>query len=505
MPCKRFGAKKQMLTECRAFYRNDPVQLKRIEEFKKTYKPCDAIRWYTKPGFLFDLVNKALRSGDALALYTFRYFIIDLYKRFKEIQNIHSNTSIRLYRGARIHLNEVKNLRVGSLVTTNSFLSCSLDSAVAKSFCSIDPETGKTPSRSRKEKRQFVFYIIDVDLEKFPDTELANVSGYTDYPQEKEMIFMLGSIFTINNKIYRPKERLWVIKMSSSSDKTQSGRKYEPYIHRRLRDTDAVMLFGHALVSIKGDYMHSKDYFENLLKTLPINHPARPVIYYDLGRIYRSLEEYKTALDYFQKAKRLLRQLLPKRMFDYCRALGGSGSVHSRLGHWKRAINILEKIINVYRKFLPYDHTETPFDLNRLGYAYYNAKRYEDALSTLYKADEFFQNRMTIDHQGHAETFFILGLVYRALGNQEESYKFFMNTLHKRHQLLAKDHPDIASTYYQLSLIHEERGEYKIAFEYAKKSLDIRFFKLPPSHSKLKDSNTLVKRLKKNRFAIEGA
>jgi hypothetical protein len=61
--------------------------------------------------------------------------------------------------------------------------------------------------------------------------------------------------------------------------------------------------------------MHSLDYSRRLL----------------LGRIYRFLEKYEKALGCFRSTQLLLRRLLPQRMFDYCRALDGAGTIYLEL------------------------------------------------------------------------------------------------------------------------------------------------------------------------------
>ncbi|CAF1238134.1 unnamed protein product [Rotaria sp. Silwood1] len=88
-----------------------------------------------------------------------------------------------------------------------------------------------------------------------------------------------------------------------------------------------------------------------------------------------------------------------------------------------------------------------------------------------------------------------MGLVYRALDNDKEALICFQEALRKRHSLLGKDHPYLASTYYQLSLIHSDRAEYEFALDYVQKSLNIQLIKLPHSHSELKLSRELLRRL----------
>ena len=499
MPCNSVEAKQQMLAECRAYYRGNPIQLSRINEFEHTYQASDAIFWYTKPGFLSYLVNKTLRSGHIMALYRFRYFIKDLCKRLEEVSRVQPNISFRLYRGAILHRNEIESLQIESLMATNGFFSCSCNRSVAEMFIGIDPSTGRSPSHGRDERQQFVLFEIDVDITKSPNIVVANVVSHSAIPAENEMIFTIGSTFMIRHIIYDNQKNAWFIQMSSFSNWAQIDKEYDRYIRKRLQLTNSTILFGHALATIKSEYAQSLEYFHRLLRTLPLDDSDHPNVHYNLGRIYLILEKYEKAITCFRCAQLLLRRLLPQRIFDYCRALRGIGSVYSRLGDSKRAIYRLEQAITLQRRFLPDNHTEIPFHLNRLGHAFVRASQFERAIFVLDNADNFFQTRMPIDHQGHGQTLHTLGLAFRALGDEEKAYSYFKEALCKRDLLLAKDHPQVACTCYQLSLIHKDRGEYELALAYAKRSLRIQSVKLPYYHSELRQSIQLVEELQKTR------
>ncbi|CAF5048866.1 unnamed protein product [Rotaria sp. Silwood1] len=105
---------------------------------------------------------------------------------------------------------------------------------------------------------------------------------------------------------------------------------------------------------------------------------------------------------------------------------------------------------------------------------------------------------MPVDHQGYAETLHSMGLVYHGIGDDKKALICFQEALRQRHSLLGKDHPYLASTYYQLSLIHNDRVEYEIALDYVQKSLNIQLIKLPHSHSQLKLSKELLRRLQQH-------
>ncbi|CAF1207135.1 unnamed protein product [Rotaria sp. Silwood1] len=498
MPRGSLQAKYDMLRECRAYYRNDVVQLAQIDEFERKYQSKDAIRWYTKPGFLFYIVNRALPSQDVWVLYTCRYFIVDLCCCLEEVSSLQSFASVRLYREAKLNRDELEQLQVGSLVSTNAFFSCSSDRNVADMFIGIDLISDIWSTHNRNAWQQFVLFIIDVNCKTSMNIVVADVSNESELPDENEMIFNFGSTFIINKISFDNNKGIWLIQMSSSLDHIRINDQYEKYIHTRLQHTNPTILFGHSLANISCDYVQSMNYFHRLLRILPIDDVERPNIYYNLGRIYRFIEKFEKSLECFRCAQLLIRLLLPERMFDYCRILSRTGIVYSYLEDSERALKVLRQALVLHKKSFPVNHTEIPFHLNRLGYAYFKAKQYNHVLSVLNSAENFLQTKMPVNHQEYTKTLHSIGLVYRCLNDDKRALICFQEALRKRHSLLGKDHPNLASTYYQLSLIHKDRADYEIALDYVKKSLNIQLIKLPQFHSELKQSQELLRCLQQH-------
>jgi hypothetical protein len=54
--------KEEFLRRCRSFYSSNQSELKRINEFERTYLPEDALKWYTKNSFFFKIINFLLRD-----------------------------------------------------------------------------------------------------------------------------------------------------------------------------------------------------------------------------------------------------------------------------------------------------------------------------------------------------------------------------------------------------------------------------------------------------------
>ncbi|CAF3441770.1 unnamed protein product [Rotaria sp. Silwood1] len=229
MPHNSSEAKQQMLRECRKCYNGNVSQMKKIAKFEKTYRACDAIRWYTKVCFLSTLVNKTLRSENVHALYLFRYFIFDLCESLAKARYSNS-TSISVYRGTILCRDEIEQLHVGSLVSTNGFLSSSRFLEVALAFISSAEGVDMQINRNCNNSEQFVLFKIDIDINQSPDVVVADISSESLIPDEKEFLFDLGTTFIITNIYYDDPNYMWNSQMTASNQVAQLNHEYDSYM-----------------------------------------------------------------------------------------------------------------------------------------------------------------------------------------------------------------------------------------------------------------------------------
>ena len=493
MPHNSPEAKSQMLRECRKRYHNCSSQMQKIAEFEKTYRTSDAILWYTKSCFLSDLVNRSLRSKNVHALYLFRYFIFDLCESLARAR-YSSLAPICVYRGTILHRNEIEQLHVGSLVSTNGFLSSSRSLRVALSFVSSSQEFGMGANGNRNNLQQCVLFKIDIDLNLSPDIVVADISGESQIPDEMEFLFDLGTTFKITDIFYDDEKCIWNIQMTASNEVAQLNREYDSYMLERLSETNATILFGRMLAHL-GEYSLAVGYFQRFLRVLPIEHADRPIIHCELARMYRFLGKHQQAIHYFRCAKLLQRRSLPNNNYEYGMTLAGLGTVYLELNDSKRAVCVLEQASVYYNLVFQSYNTETIFHLNRLSYAYYLERKYERALDLINKALASYKQKMPVDHPGHAQAHHNLGLVYHAMGNNDKAFASYKEALRMRETLLALNHPYVARTCFQIGLLCEEQEDYIEALKYARRALTIQELKLPSNHHELNLTRELVGRL----------
>jgi hypothetical protein len=497
MPYNSFEAKREMLAECRACCRNNTHELEMIKTFEREYRSTDAIYWYTKPCFLYRLVNRALRTEDNIILHKFRYFIIDLCARLEQTA-LTSNTcpnSFRVYRGSKLSRDEAEKLKVGSLVATNSFFSSSRDRQVAQCFIGIDPATNISLNRSREDQCQYVLFEITVDLNNSPEVVITDVSDQSAVRAENELVFNLGTTFVITDARHDNSDRLWYVELTSSSEVGKLIREYRTHFQSRFVETKPVILFGHLTAEMQSNYSGALAYFHRVLRSTSWDDEDRPDIYHYLGRVYRAMGKNQQAITYFRCAQLIQRRRLPQSSMAYGRVLSCLGTVHAELGNLAQAIHLYEQAMDIYRRVLPKNHYEFGFHSNRLAQVYWQSGHYETARLLLMNTLSFVKETMPENSPGQAQTLHIMGLVQHSLNNREEAVYYFNQSLKMRETLQSNDHPYLARTCYELSVLYGEQNDNATAFEYAQRALRICETKLPLNHSQRQQVMALVQRL----------
>jgi hypothetical protein len=211
LPVVTDHSKEEMIRNCQSYYRHNHAELAKIEEFKKTYDRKNAIQWYTKDSFIYRMVNKALRTENIKTLYFLRSFIYDLHHQLVDahssmLSDTNESNVLTLYRGARLPLSELNELRnnTGALITMNGFLSTSRSYDVAIAFAQGPIITDYTS----------VLFKITVDLDTPKPMCIADISEYSSFPDEQEVLFNVGCIFRVGTTQYSIGRKMWKVSLT---------------------------------------------------------------------------------------------------------------------------------------------------------------------------------------------------------------------------------------------------------------------------------------------------
>ena len=238
---------REMFDECRAYYRSNRRMIEQIDRFQQTYKSANAIREYTRDGFLYRIVNHGLRTKNMGIIRKFSPFIRDLnsqlHKYHQEYYKSKKDYIRVVYRGQHLNLEELEYLRSVSksnnpVITMTSFTSASLDPEVALNFASS--MNGRLPCLFEI----IIFDSYNADQEDMYKYEqaFANIASLSDMPDEQEVLFSLVTRFSVKHVGYpiNQSNRTWVPIVLKLSSIAEAGSNYSHFdiTERTEKETD---------------------------------------------------------------------------------------------------------------------------------------------------------------------------------------------------------------------------------------------------------------------------
>ena len=189
-----------ILEACEMVKRSDaddaaPLTAKDKDDFRSSYTPDTAIGWYTRPGFLFGLFNKACRMVNTSTMIPFHAMIQDIHHRLNTLHIQQGNTDTPVltktfYRGqAEWGVDEVAKILAseGCLLSMNTILSTTTNYQVACSYVS-----------GANKATNILFAITVNDEEDVVGRQVfASISGVSRIQDECEVLFGMSAVFRV--------------------------------------------------------------------------------------------------------------------------------------------------------------------------------------------------------------------------------------------------------------------------------------------------------------------
>ncbi|CAF0817049.1 unnamed protein product [Adineta steineri] len=195
-------AKQDLLHFARVYYTDNDLELQRINNFDKTYKPSEASEWYTSDSFVYRLLNKAIRTENIDLLFACRFFITDLHHQLESLHKPYIEricsydlSELLVYRGQQMTSDDFNKLKanIGELISINSFLSTSLDRQVALMYAG---------DKTIHPTMESVLFKIKININENSKTHqhpFASISEFSRFEDEQEVLFSLSSMFRIES------------------------------------------------------------------------------------------------------------------------------------------------------------------------------------------------------------------------------------------------------------------------------------------------------------------
>lgn len=277
----------ELIDRCRNEYDGDGSELSNIREFEQSYSSAEALWWYTRQSFFYKTLNVALRTQDIHMIVLFRAVIVDIYHQLQKNQ---AKNPLRVYRSQLMSSDELDHLKqkTGHFISVNSFFSTSTEYKTALFF--LGDITSLTDLKP-------VLFEIDADPKIATSKPFADITEYSQFTEESEVLFMLGSIFRLQS-IDCNDDQIWIIRMTLCGDNEHDLRQVLAHMKQEtgVGKTDFRVL-GTILWNM-GKFDLAEKYFNRLLRELPLNHPSLSSLYKDLAKVASQKKDYDMSVQW---------------------------------------------------------------------------------------------------------------------------------------------------------------------------------------------------------------
>jgi tetratricopeptide (TPR) repeat protein len=469
---------KDLVTYCRDQYANNSNELKFIKEFEETYREHSPIYWYTHPGFIYSMLNRALRTLEVDTIIKMGFFIQDLYK---EINKLHikqaddqEKQSFIVYRGQGLSKEDFEKLlqAKGGLMSFNNFLSTSKIRDVSLEF-----------SKDALKNLELVGVLFKMVIDP---SELATPYAFIDNDSffkndEKEILFSMHTVFRIGEiKQIQKNDRLYQVILTLTNTKNKQLSALTELLRDETRGSTGWHRLGMLLIKL-GKFDKAEQVYK-VLSDVNTDENEKALLYHQLGLIKRNQGDYTKALLSYKEALNIYQKIRPSDDLDLATTYNNIGQVYYNMGEYSEALSYYEKSFEIYERNLPEDHPTLAISYNNIGLVYKNLGDYNRALKSHEKALEIEQKTLPVNHPSLATSYKNIGLIYKNMGEYSKALSFHEKALDIEQKTLPSNHPSLAISYNNIGLFYDKMSEYSKALSFYEKTLEIYQEVLPPNH-----------------------
>ncbi|CAF4460054.1 unnamed protein product, partial [Rotaria socialis] len=372
--------KNELLALLKKEYKANEVDLKLVNEFHMAYESAKAIWWYTRESFLYRVMNKALRVRNTELIFLFRTVIRDIYEQLLAHQ---CQKCVTVYRGQILSIVEYKKLQEsrGSIISLNSFLSTSLNRKIAERFVQQNMYLCASGD--------YVVAIFEIEADptvvcmnndktknRRPFAQIDELSYYCG--EESEVLFMLGSIFRLNeisgdqasSSSSSADATMSIIRMTLCSDHDSDLKQlYDHMKNEYDREETNLLSLGDVLRNM-GKFDLAEKYYRRWLSVLPSNDFSLGELYPRLGMIAYAKGEYDTSLEWYQKSLEIDMRTRPSDHVNIGNTYNSIGSVHRKKGDRGRALESYNRAVSLFKQAHDENHPKMAMFYNNIGLIY---------------------------------------------------------------------------------------------------------------------------------------
>ena len=510
----REKAKENFLDAYKIYFNGNRQKEEKIQIFKNTYRSENALQWYSRECFFFEVLNKALRTQDIDILFSLRFFLQDMFEQLKsEYDKTPREIDFIVYRGQTISILELQTIRenIDQLISLNSFISTTVDEQTAMGFGLSGDPTGER-----------VLFHIRINKNIINPKPFADISRFSQFADEKEVLFMAGSIFEIKNATYSELINMWRIELHLCDDDVYELN--DVYQTDKATVSEQKSPFSLAAVLLRMNLIDKAEkYYQQLLDEGSMTNTSSIDLivncYWGLGNVKRKQGEFDIALAYY----RLAIEQCQDRLDLLCRSYKYISimylDVHSyedALEYQTKALEIQQEIndtkdkiadtlynlgliysshltpksdraleyffqaLNIYKELNMHEEVFPCYDA--IGQIYLGKKQKDLALNYHLQALQVIEEHFSSYLPFRINSYEFIGKTYQAMCDYEQAMKYYNEALNAKLKYEPLNDPNIADSYELMGGLYHQKGDYVKAIEMYDKAIETRRHVQPETH-----------------------
>jgi tetratricopeptide (TPR) repeat protein len=474
----------ELISLCKKEYEGNNEELKILEEFEQNYSPIDALWWYTRQSFLYRLLNKALRVQNIDLLYLFRFFIRDIEQQLEDNK---CSSSIRVYRGQLMSKDEVEILKNGrgKFISINSFLSTLLDRNLAMFFI-----RGSDISNDLER----VFFEIDADPQLKNIKPFSNITSYSHFSNEKEVLFMIGSIFQLVH-VDCDQNGIWIVRMNLCTSNNRQLKSLLEHLKSEYDDGENNLIsFGDVLLKMD-KFNDAQKYYQRCVQELSSNLKSIARCYHSRGVVAMRKNNLDSSLKWLNKSLQIKLQAFKSDDLTVAENYNSIGIAYQKKGDLDQAIKMFEKSLVIWKKALGDKCLQVAECYSAIGNIYQRKKMFSKALEYHRKALDINEIILPEYHTNVGISHISIANVHRYLEDYVRALKHANLAFEILQKSLPSQDSSIGWVFETIGLVYEKQGKLQESLSYLNKALDTYQQTLPITHYYITDVEKNIQRV----------
>ena len=318
-----------------------------------------------------------------------------------------------------------------------------------------------------------VLYEIESDVDELNNSVVfADISQFSEMPEELEVLFDLGSTFKIE-KVFEAAEvdsDLWIVRMTT----TQEGREIaNEFIeeNRKEMECESVTIMFSVLLRRMGESKKCLRYLQQLLKAPGNENIAH--IHNRIGVAFKDKGDYDQAMWHFDRSYELTVNSNQSDQTYSITVLRNKGLVYAKKHQYSKALKVLEDGLDKLIKTRGPAHRDVAKFQSRIGRIYLRNNHTNRALQYQKDALSIRKQCLPANHPALAFSLADIAEVHWQKGDLMTALAYHIQALELRRQVLPADHHNTAWSLYKIGQLYFANHDWNLALEYYQKSIKI--------------------------------